>query len=373
MNNVTSFFDTSIERAAAPILTSSLSFDSICFTDADDDDCGKSHGMSMSHGVTEEFGQHKGAVAPLLNEQEDDSDEEFKQIRTANLLQRTLYMELEKIKNSTAEFSEHPMLQGEVRSQDSEVFVTGELRSKAFLSVTACTEAIATVMNDSSTLSWQAGFSVYLQRRRSQSAEVDEEQQKQLQQNASMADSVVSTRAGGIASDGAFRRGDNSATAMGDSVSSDTKLLEKRPPKGQFLFGNVNWSAAGAGSTSTRSPDLSGNSASNSDAGLSPAASAPCQVFAQPRPLNFQACLFSELQMSTTGGSELFTIVESLTPTKDLGGGLDSPCEEQLRLRRAHSMGSSPLGSEAKAAPPVGVIQRCDVRVVYCTLYCDAL
>ena len=226
LNNVSSFYDTTAERSTFPMIKSSLSLDNIMVPDDSDDENDTvvlMHG-NRSRGVSDDakddFGKGKLSPSP------DDEDDEITQIRTANLMQRTLFTELEKLKNTDAETSEHPLLQGEIRNEESEVLVTGELKSKATPSTA---NIIATIMNEAKFDSWQEGFSLYLQTHRRLSGAGNDNLEELKKCNAGSGSPLIL-----------------SPTFGTPDKSSQNSFVpwEKRPEKGAFLFGDIDWSTA---------------------------------------------------------------------------------------------------------------------------------
>mmetsp|Transcript_12657 Transcript_12657/g.20559 ORF Transcript_12657/g.20559 Transcript_12657/m.20559 type:complete len:1601 (+) Transcript_12657:232-5034(+) len=260
MNNVSSFFDTTSERQGAPLITSSLSFDSLIIPEGnhDDDDDGGGVG-NISRGKSHDFGEELDLSRHLDPHQavtDESEEEEIKQIRTANLLQRTVYMELEKLKNPDVDSTEHPMLQGEVKEgEDSERLVTGDLRSKASTaSSLSASSVLASVMGDVKFESWQEGFSLYLERSQRQSQTMikqDEEGEGAGRSQRVVSEPVTATAAGtGIA----YTDGSSASTSSSTPLAPGSKLQEKRPRGGGgFLFGDMNWSQAGLSSATAAS------------------------------------------------------------------------------------------------------------------------
>jgi hypothetical protein len=160
-----------LERVSMPTIATSLSFDSLMEISqesprdlviiGEDSEEGGGSVSSRSRGRSQEWrhdieGGEEGE-GEEEGEGKEEQDEEVTLIRAANLLQRSLYVELERLKLQQERgggegpvCSEHPMLQGEVRSPQSEVLANGELRSKAIPAA----------------VTWQESFSLYLQRRR---------------------------------------------------------------------------------------------------------------------------------------------------------------------------------------------------------------
>ena len=263
-----------------PLLTTSLSFDSLIIQEDDDDS--ELHVFPRMNGDNEEFENdgyplNKSPYNPSRPdaEPEEEEDDEIKQIRTANLLQRTLFTELEKLKHNDTETSEHPLLQGEVRCEDSELLVTGELKGKGMsvtggsgLSSSSASSSIESiisgVMSETAFDTWQEGFSLYLQKRQQQ----QQQQQQQHQQSEGQCETggeenkhplhespiTASTAAAAIArraiSDNNRKSGAAGRSPPGGTISNMNDL-EKKPNKGGFLFGNVDWSAARTGTDGT--------------------------------------------------------------------------------------------------------------------------
>jgi hypothetical protein len=342
-NNVSSFFDTTAERMSMsiPALTTSLSFDSLIIQD-EEEDCvsdvlplplSRSRGMSQDFPADFDLDTAQSPVHPpsQLEPQEDgdgEEEEEIKQIRTANLLQRTLYMELEKLKNTDAESSEHPLLQGEVRGEDSELLVTGELKNKSLFSGGAYVSAggagssiasiISSVMQETQFDTWQEGFSLYLERRLSQQSQQQEHTQQEQEQRGTcgklsggealsattgcsqtqtQSQEAVSSNARASASSSHGDGSGGTITNINTSISRSIGIahLEKKPDKETFLFSNVNWASA--------SP--SGPAGSGPAAGIASIAS---NIGAVPNPFT--------IDMATSPPTDLFTISENTSPAK---------------------------------------------------------
>lgn len=346
MNNASSFYDASTERLSMPPLTTSLSFDSLVMPDESEGDHsefilpGRSRGRSR--GLSQELGEegatscstHSKQKSPLPfhssrdhqdtnhldsatnvkeenkdkeEEEEQEKQEEIKQIRTANLLQRTLYMELQREQRGGVEHSEHPLLQGEVRSEDSELLVTGELKGKqhnllssslsfaegtgaggSSSSSSSIVSIIASVMNEETPFdTWQEGFSLYLQKR----------MQKQVQQHESSSVLTTSTPSdssssgGPGAETGTIHISSSSGCSGAETSSKSSVTLEKKPAKHSFLFRDMDWTAV------DRPPSQGLTEPAASTAGVNTAT-----------------------DITTAHASEpLFTINEVGTPTKTLG------------------------------------------------------
>ena len=197
--NVSSFFDTSSDKNpfAPPPLTTSLSFDSIQLREEEEAvDFSNLRGNENVVLPIRENGRISPAVSAAGDQEDDDDEEEIRHIRAANLMQRTLYIELEKLKNTDTE--PETGQDGPVRSDDnSELLVNGELRSKV-------ASQVNTIVNDKFS-SWEDDFSQYLERRRSLVGEEESNEE-----------------------------------ATGSSEDLDYNA-EKRSSQGGFLFSNVDW------------------------------------------------------------------------------------------------------------------------------------
>jgi hypothetical protein len=349
MNNVSSFYDASSERLAIPPLTTSLSLDSLIIQENDeekDDEASivhsRSRGMSVDigFGFGDDYDRETPSGAHDQELQEDDEDEEIKQIRTANILQRTVYMELEKLKNSEVDSSEHPMLQGDVNDEGSERVVTGELRSKVAASLSA-SAVLASVMSDAKFDSWQEGFSMYLEKRRSQAAaEQEHHSEARTGQGIAMRHSSLTTGLSGD-KESVF---DTSGRTTSSTMSSS--LAEKRPPKGGFLFGDVDWKLATSKKSETSAGDCNNTFVTSSN--QSPTI--------ERREITTKSHSEPELVVNKIAGpSDLFTINEVRTPPNSASRSLDHQLSLELEDTLVHDEYQSKMQPGVLGSPDIDV------------------